>query len=998
LRLLIRSMALVFAFLMAAGPLSAVAAQVSQVPAPASSSEPAATPAASAGTFTGTVKDPSGAPVPDAVVTATGPTSASTKTGSKGEFELTLSPGIYTINVAKPGFSTASASSYVIAAGVTQNVGFTLSRITFESIKEIGHVSVSGNNAFNTGPASVATISGQSFLDQGQLQLQHVLDQTPGIVIDHPGTSANNASPGNITFPSIRGGLGFETASLIDGHPLAVQDYGDYVTTFLSPYVFQDVEVVKGPGATLPETYYAINGAVNFRTLDPTSTFTARVDQSIDGFGGLSSNYRVSDTVFNKKLAFVFDYAIDGTPGPLQGDGYGTLPSSGNAFLGTSSTTGIKIPTTVSVPTTGAGGTANPGIINNPPASTSLVYCCEHPTSTYNSKTELAKIRLNFSDATALTFTYLGSQAWTDQNGNHAYNFNIPFVPGASYSGLATNGGPAAGSLVNTFQNIYPFPYYEINNEPIFEGEFRTTFKGDTVLARYYAASINRLQYEGADGDITEPLQLWGTFTPTGGTTQTFNGQTVNVTFPASYNEYMNAEQDTLHGASFEYDHFFGNSGNLLTFSYDQTNAHSDTYSLYDNATTAAPNVPIFSYSYSVYPGSELIYRTYKASYNVHPLQNLDLLVSNYVDSYTQHITLDGGNTWLQNGHVQDDPRAAVTYRANPGLSLRASAGSSLAPPYLSLLDNGSPTYSLNSSGAYVNTSQQTGKLLPETSFGYDLGADVKLSADGYTLLTGDVYLNNVKNQFVSSAAFSNGTITFCTPSSGTSVTPGGPTCPAGSTLQTLPLEETAATNLDNARYEGIELAVTRKPNVGFGYTLQGALMRAYPYDISPCTYSKSFATGGAVICTVENTNLGIVSGSNFYGTGTSGTNGTPGNGAGSNYNAVNNHAIPYSQGYGEINYLWPNGTYASFGAQYLGPNNSYNEPAFFITNASLKYPVGAGFWLQASVYNLGNAFPGATETEYAGVAVPLVNGQTGLTNANVVGPRTFLFTLTKQF
>ena len=163
MRLLIRSMALVFAFLMAAGPLSAVAAPVSQVPAPASSSEPAATPAASAGTFTGTVKDPSGAPVPDAVVTATGPTSASTKTGSKGEFELTLSPGIYTINVAKPGLQHRLGFDYVIAADVTQNVGFTLSRITFESIKEIGHVSVSGNNAFNTGPASVATISGQSF-------------------------------------------------------------------------------------------------------------------------------------------------------------------------------------------------------------------------------------------------------------------------------------------------------------------------------------------------------------------------------------------------------------------------------------------------------------------------------------------------------------------------------------------------------------------------------------------------------------------------------------------------------------------------------------------------------------------------------------------------------------------------------------------------------------------------------------------------------------------
>jgi hypothetical protein len=990
--------ALAIACFVAVGPLGAAAAQVAQTATPASSQAPAG---ATTGTVTGTVRDSGGAPVPNARVSATGPSAAATYTDAQGGFSLTLRPGIYAIDVAKAGFGPASESGYAVLGGASQSVGITLSPISFETIKEIGRVTVTGAaRTFNTSAASVSSISQAAFLDQGQLQVQHVLDETPGIVADHPGTSANNSSPGNITFPSVRGGLGFETASLIDGHPLAVMDYGDYVTTFLSPYVLQDVEVVKGPGATLPVNYNAINGAVNFHTLDPTHKLVVRIDQGVDGYGGLNSNYRVSDTILNNKLGFVFDFATSGTPGPLQTSNFATLPSNGSSFLGNSSGTGIPIPTTVKTPTTGVGGTANPGVINNPPASTSLVYCCENFTSTYNNKTELAKIRYGFSDATALTFTYLGSQSWTDQNGNHGYNYNMPFLPGPSYSGVSPN-GVTAGSVVNTYQNGYPFPYYEINNEPMFQGELRTTYHGDTILARYYGASINRLQYDGAFGDITVPLQLWGTFTTgTGGSavTHTYNGQMVNVTFPASYSEYQNAEQDTLHGGSVEYDHFFGKSNNnLLTLAYDQTAARSNTYSLYDNATTANPNVPVLSYSYSVFPGSWLIYRTYKASVSLRPTEKLNVILSNYLDSFTQHVTLDGGNTWLQNGHVQDDPRIGVTYRANPGVSLRASAGASLAPPYLALIENGPASYSLSADSTYVSTTQQTGKVLPETSFGYDLGADLRLGADRQTILSTDLYLTNVKNQFVSSAAFLNGNLTFCPPSSGTKVTP-AVTCPGGVTPTTLPLFVTAATNLDNARYAGLEVSVIRNPHVGFGFTAQGALLKAYPYDLGSCLYSKTAAVGGVVNCSLQNTNLGIVSGANFFGSGTSGTNGSPGNGAGNNYNAVNNHAIPYSQAYGEIHYRSSNGTYASYGLQYLGKNNSYNQPAFTISNATLRFPLQDGIMLQGSIYNLFNVLSGSTETEYGGVPVPLVNGQIGLTNANVVGPRSFLLTLSKQW
>jgi len=250
-----------------------------------------------------------------------------------------------------------------------------------------------------------------------------------------------------------------------------------------------------------------------------------------------------------------------------------------------------------------------------------------------------------------------------------------------------------------------------------------------------------------------------------------------------------------------------------------------------------------------------------------------------------------------------------------------------------------------------------------------------------------------VKNQFVSGAVFSNGTVTLCP--SGTSKLP---PCSAGVTAVTVPLFTTTSLNLDNARYDGIELSIKRDPAVGFGFTTQGALLQAYPYDISPCTYSKTVASGVGLSCTAFNTNLGIISGVNFQGSGTSGSNGNSANGAGSNFNSVNNHAIPYSQAYGEMHYRTARGGLVELGIQYLGPNNSYNVPAFFIGDASVRIPFPDQYSFQVSVDNLFNAFSGSTVGEDGGVGVPLVNGQTGLTNANVVGPRLFRFVVEKKF
>ena len=103
-----------------------------------------------------------------------------------------------------------------------------------------------------------------------------ILDETPGIIAQYPGGTANPSAPASVSYPVIRGALPYETESLIDGHPLANQSYGDFVITYLNPWLLQGIEVVKGPGASSTQDNNAINGTVNFRTLEPTAKRQSR--------------------------------------------------------------------------------------------------------------------------------------------------------------------------------------------------------------------------------------------------------------------------------------------------------------------------------------------------------------------------------------------------------------------------------------------------------------------------------------------------------------------------------------------------------------------------------------------------------------------------------------------------------------------------------------------------------------------------------------------------
>ncbi len=948
--------------------------------APALAQAPPAVPAApTTSQVVGVVTDTAGTPVAGAVITLTGPQTYSATSGPQGLYTINnVMPGVYTATVTRTGFQTGTEQDFAVVAGAPVSLNIQLAAPTLTTLRTIGSTrTIFSRATFNTSPASVNIVNTQTFVDQGQPQVKAVLNQTPGIVISLPATSGNGAAAGAITFPNIRGGLSFETASLIDGHAVSVGSFGDYVTTFLNAYTLGSVEVVKGPGANAPEVNYAIGGTVNFRTLDPSRKPSGYETIGVDSFGGVFSNFGYSNTV--GKLGFVVDYGVNGTPGPLTN--YTSYTPMNRSWLVNGQQIGPNITTSPAIP-----GTSQ-SYFNQ---TASLVYSGIPVSTTYTNKTELLKLQYAFSPATTLTTSFLGSQTWTEQNGNHFYQYNAQFTPGAAYSSLT---GPQAGPIFAE-DNIFAPPHeWEINNEPIFQAELRTSYLNNNILLRGYSASINRLQYNGLNNAAQPAVfgaQLYGTasFCPVGYTSPTsganafkcvppgggaaiapapaaYNGQNVTLTVPGAY--FNSSEEDRLHGYSLEIDHPFGDTGNVISIAADQTHSNTGSYSV-------ATFVPGGAVSATVPPTSGQEFTTILARgiWNIGP--RLNVTFSNYFNTYQTHYSNNNGRSFLDQSTNHYDARLGATYRVNPDTSLRFAAGSAIAPPYIQLYSriNTAPTLSIPSQ-LYATNTIANPNLVPETSFGYDLGGDYRFGPGKLTVLSGDIYLTNLHNQLISTTVFSNGNVTL--PSCLTGQTPGSATAPCTGPPVTVPLYSTGADNLAQAKYAGIELSLRRDPVAGFGFVVQGALQQAQPVNVPLSFYQNA---GSPLLVR----NLGVIPGVNYYG-------GSQG---------VSNQPIPYSSGYGEIHYRTPSGGFLSFGETYYGPNNSLFLPAFFIANANARIPIGKhGVAFNVNIDNVFNTYGNAYVSEYQGIFQPYINGASttggaplsgAQLNANTYGPR----------
>jgi outer membrane receptor protein involved in Fe transport len=924
---------------------------------------PAFAQSSATGSISGVVTS-QGIPVASATVELRGVSTQRTTTDGQGRYGFTAVPsGEYQLIVTKGGFFQTIAT-VAVAAGAALTEDIALAPESFTSLRTIAHVSTGapGRAQINQSTAAINTISSQEFEQQGQVQVSKMLNETPGIISWSASESNNGADQLSPQFVQIRGAQTYETESLIDGHPVSASLGGSFDPRLLNPGLLQSVEVVKGPGSMPTEINYAIGGTVNYITLQPTRAPQAYVNVGVDNWGGVTSVIRATGSVANNVLQYALGYATDGAPGPMQNY---QLPGSGVFVIAgfpwfVNGQELLSSPLNA-LPASQASYNRYIGQIGELRYGLPTYVCCYPFNTAYDSKNELGKLRFNFSSNTSLTLSFLGAQAFgpTDNVGqaasyapvgNLAGSSFVLFDPPAGYSGSVAPGTPIPFG-VSSF-----LPSTEALQEELYQGEFRTTFGDWTLLARYFDGATH--DYNALDASPSGLFafggKTWGgvLVCPKG---TTFNGASCSGQAPVQ--EFFNGQQvqfsalnsnaqsftnNYVHGESLQLDRPFGN-GSDLTLSVDRSTLSGISF---NNVETAPP--PLYTFP----PGASQGFLTESIRYGMFVIPSVYFRIADYDVQYSSHYTDNGGGLvpgtgpaiWKDATRSYNAPRIAFTWQPNDDISWRFAAGYSITPPFLSLLSSpgsipepfitGVPT-------AGYDENLNNGAVAPETALGYDIGVDKRFHQSMFISVDG--YMENLRNMFLPSTFLIN-----------PDYFPAG--CPS---VGACPLFGTETENLGHARYEGVEVALGNAPLVGFGFRIQGDLMRAYAYDIPPGFYCTNVP---ASQCTPINysTNLGIIPGMNF----TSG---------GLGFNSVlGSGTVPYSMGYGELNYRTFAGAYYDVGATYFGNHNAYNWPAFVVVSGGIRLPVGSHFAIQLSGDNLTDQHGDLWTNQLGGIAAPL--------------------------
>ncbi|MBV8723740.1 MAG: TonB-dependent receptor [Candidatus Eremiobacteraeota bacterium] len=916
---------------------------------------------AAAGGLRASVVDGGGHPIAGAAVSARGPRDYFGSTDAGGTLTIAdAAAGTYLVSVTKAGYQAASQSGVVVTADNVTVVSLVMLPATLQTIALVR--STAGGPHFNTTSASVNVVTSQSFADQAQYQVTQVLNQIPGVQISLPGGSTNGAAPGSVTVPNIRGAASYETASLIDGHPLAVSSYGDYITSYLSSFMFGSVEVVKGPGSSALEVNNAINGTVNFRTKDPTATAVPEYEAGYTTNGGTYANLGLTASTLDGRLGYAFDVSVVNDPSAANGKQVLIDPSGGH------------VGGSFGKPLAGSATYANvANTESNIQTGYSLLACCYTLLGDFYNTSQLLKLRYQISPSTVATVSYLDGQTFTDQNDNVGNITNAQFRPGSGYSGSLR---PGAQQVMYLFAGA---PNNLVNVEPIFQAEVSSAIGNDTILARYYHASLYRETQQGTGPGILDPyrLTLYGS---SANFSQPFNGLTTPVAFQDYFQE---SELDKLGGWSFQYRHPFGE--NSISFSADQNTTQATSY---ENSTFTNVFIP---------QGSSQLFTTLQLHANLALSPTVSAMLADYQNVYRStyatncpfsfgfsNCATDGSNVTFATSTIgHNDPRVGFVWQPHPNLAVRLAAGSAIAPPYLNLLGQITAPSALWDTQTNIATlTKNSGQLRPETAFGYDLGADYRWH-DGWTVLSGDVYENNLYNHYFGETLFSG---LFCGQVSYPCLDQGGHKAPP-----TVPIYYSLNTNISNFRFEGIELSLQRTPPVGWGFNLSGSLLRGYVYNLPPYFYCS---TPGPRC--QYNQNLNIIANQNLNGEGIGSVSYSPFFGFGSTIGSLNTR-IPYAQGNAAVSYTFKNRAFVMLGTTYYGNNNSLNEPPFGYGYFTVRYPFTPMLSLQISGNNIWNAWPGVVPIYGSGVAIPLANGGTAATLGNVLGPATWTFLLTDR-
>ena len=506
---------------------------------------------------TGSVVDSAGKPVANALVSVSGPKSASTRTDTHGLFVFIGLPlGTYELSAAAAGLGTATRS--VVVTGDT-NVAIQYEAASQTGLKTIASVSTRANAGFNVTSASVTQVNLTERAFQGETQWRKILEQIPGIAQVGPlnGQRVNAAVALGPLQPmqiSINGTFAYESAVLLDDMPLiSGANFGAAPAgggTNLAAYPlngFSTADVVRGPGANSPSIVDSIGGSFVLHSPGAVDSNHYTFSIGTDPYGGTVANGRAA--VRLNKLSAVFTYGINNSPGPVNDSSLAYHVNSG-PFL----------PLTVNgqsfacINSCGFASLTKPGFTGGSSYgfSQGLMYCCEQNSTAWTVHGGSLALNYRVSPAFNASVFYAGQNVVSIGNGSY---YTWIFTPPAAYSGSLA---PGSTFLLPAFDNEGFLPAPTQQASTLVEEKIAVQL-GRGVLQ--LAALQNRLFVAfDASTQNSMMLQLYGggglcaTSTPTCGsagnpaTPTVFNGTPALVTFINSGSQFhqTSANRDVL--------------------------------------------------------------------------------------------------------------------------------------------------------------------------------------------------------------------------------------------------------------------------------------------------------------------------------------------------------------------------------------------------------------------------------------------------------------------
>lgn len=255
-----------------------------------------------AGRVLGQVAGADGAPVSGAVVYLSGHGAGrQTTTDARGRFVLTdVATGTYELAVDARGYNHLGERAVDVRARESPLLSLVLERAS-ATLVTIGRVRNPDAQTISTSAVPSVVLDTQRFGAQGYANVADIIAQNS---ISTTVIRPNGAGAGAPAVVALRGPDPTETLVQIDGHSVTSGHTGSYDLSLLDPADLSSVQLVYGIAPTSLVGPNTIDGAVNVRTLGPTTQPHGLLRVSGGSFGTFGETLQATGTASSIGYAF----------------------------------------------------------------------------------------------------------------------------------------------------------------------------------------------------------------------------------------------------------------------------------------------------------------------------------------------------------------------------------------------------------------------------------------------------------------------------------------------------------------------------------------------------------------------------------------------------------------------------------------------------------------------------------------------------------------------